>query len=144
MAVRARRGMVARSEERAMSRVSLAAAGGAFALACALAPAAGSANAPNVVTLHNEAWHCDAPQAATVVNVVIDNGEHIDAIDLDAGCTGSIVLNVLTNGGDGMKIHDGAHDLSVTGSVVCNGRSGTVHQDGIQAMGGRNVLLGST
>src|SRR4051794_17880294 len=112
-----------------MSRVSLAAGGGLLALACVLlAPSGGGAATVQVVTLHNQMWTCSSAQTATVVNVVIDNGEHIDAIHLDAGCTGSIVLDVLTNGGDGMKVHDGAHDLSITGSIVCNGRHALVHQ----------------
>jgi hypothetical protein len=105
-------------------------------------PTATSKDVP--VVLRNQTWHCTSPQSATVVNVVIDNKQHIDGAHLDAGCTGSIVVNITTNGADGIKVHGGAHDLTITGSITCIDKKDVLHQDGVQAMGGQRVLLGST
>jgi hypothetical protein len=88
-------------------------------------------------------WVCTGPQAGTVVNVTILTNP-VDAIHLNAGCTGSIVVHIYTTQADGIKIHQGAHDLQITGDITCDGKSGSIHQDGIQAMGGRDVLIGST
>jgi hypothetical protein len=66
-----------------------------------------------------------------------------DAVMLGPGCTGTIgKLSVFTNGGDGVKIADGAHDLTIaSGEITCDGRYGQVHQDGVQAMAGANILF---
>jgi len=70
-----------------------------------------------------------------------------DAVRLSTGCTGRIGRLEITGvvNGDGIKIQNAstnaAHDLIVESGVVsCSGPStnGT-HQDGIQAMGGRNI-----
>jgi hypothetical protein len=98
---------------------------------------------PDVITQTDKRWVCTTPQNGTVVNIAIVNNP-VDAIHLNAGCTGSIVVHIYTTQGDGIKIHQGAHDLQITGDITCNGKSGAVHQDGIQAMGGRDVLIGST
>src|SRR5262249_22869589 len=87
-------------------------------------------------------WTCDSPQWGTQVEVRITDGEHIDAAHLDDGCTGRLNIKIYTNGADGIKVHDGAHDLQVTGNITCDGRAGDLHQDGVQAMGGHNVQLG--
>lgn len=110
------------------------------------------------VSCVNKTWHCEAAQDHTQVNVRIDSADvKIDAIHLDAGCTGTIRIRVATNSGDGVKVHAGAHDLLVymgkpapagtkpgLGSkvgIVCIGKHGAVHQDGVQAMGGTDVTF---
>jgi hypothetical protein len=67
-----------------------------------------------------------------------------DAIHLDAGCTGSIVVHVTSATADGIQIHESVHDLQITGDITCTSKVGSVHPDGIQAMSGQNVLIGST
>jgi len=95
--------------------------------------------------IHNKTWHCTGPQHNTVVHVTIDSADlKIDAVHLDAGCTGTLTVNVDTNSGDGVKIHDGVEQLQLKGAVACSGKSGAVHQDGVQAMGGAHVLIGDT
>jgi hypothetical protein len=123
-------------------RVPLALCFGVLVLAAAV-PVSGATSTDAPVVVHNQTWHCSSAQAGTVVNVVIDNKQHIDGAHLDAGCTGSIVLNITTNGADGVKIHSGAHDLTITGGITCIDKKDVVHQDGVQAMGGEHVLLGS-
>src|SRR5438128_1814647 len=73
--------------------------------------------------------------------VTCASGLSKDAVHLDSGCSGNMTLHVTTGSDDGIKVHEGAHDLTVNGSVTCNGRDGTVHQDGIQAMGGQRVTF---
>jgi hypothetical protein len=108
----------------------------------------------------NKTWHCSSAQNHTQVNVVIDSPDvKIDAIHLDSGCTGTIRIRVQTNSGDGVKVHDGAHDLTVymgkpaphgvqpslfsKVGIVCTAKFGDVHQDGVQAMGGTDVTFDS-
>jgi hypothetical protein len=96
-----------------------------------------------VINNVDKRWICSGPQQGTVVNVQILTNP-VDAVHLNAGCTGSIVVHIYTTQADGIKIHQGAHDLQITGDITCDGKNGDVHQDGIQAMGGRDVLIGST
>jgi hypothetical protein len=96
-----------------------------------------------VVNNTDKRWVCTGPQAGTVVNVTILTNP-VDAIHLNAGCTGSIVVHIYTTQADGIKIHQGAHDLQITGDITCAGKTANIHQDGIQAMGGSDVLIGST
>lgn len=108
----------------------------------------------------NKTYHCDAatPDHAQI-NVVIDSpDDKIDAVHLDAGCSNkSIRLRIETNSGDGVKLHEGAEHLTVwfgkpharservkphegaKVGILCTGKHGAVHQDGIQAMGGDHV-----
>src|SRR3954454_6126681 len=89
-------------------------------LACAVsAPISGAAQTDAPVTLHNQTWKCTSAQTATVVTVLVDNKEHVDGAHLDAGCTGSIIFHITTNGADGVKIHNGAHDLTLSGDITC-------------------------
>src|SRR5215470_17084423 len=99
-------------------RIPLAVGFGVLVLAAAV-PVSGATSAGAPVVLRNQTWHCNSPQTGTIVNVVIDNKQHIDGAHLDAGCTGSIVVNITTNGADGIKVHSGAHDLAITGSITC-------------------------
>jgi|tagenome__1003787_1003787.scaffolds.fasta_scaffold20985563_3 hypothetical protein len=67
-------------------------------------------------------------------------------VNLAAGCTGTISLDVTVTapgGGDGVKVQDGAHDLTVGPSrVTCQpGLSDKEHQDGVQVQGGSNVTF---
>jgi len=66
-----------------------------------------------------------------------------DAVHLHDGCTGRIgKLTIVQYQGDAVKIGEGVHDLSVdSGSIRCAGRADGKHQDGIQVMGGRDVVL---
>jgi hypothetical protein len=104
---------------------------------------AGGLTPPKPVHKVDKQWTCDKPQHGTDVTVTM-NTNQADAIHLDAGCTGSIVVHVTTATADGIKIHQGVHDLQITGDITCTSKLGTVHQDGIQAMGGQNILIGST
>jgi hypothetical protein len=103
-------------------------------------PSLGAGKPYPKVTLKDKTWHCKGPQNHTQVNVRITN-ENIDAVHLDAGCTGSIRVRIFTMKRDGIKVHAGAHDLEVWGSIRCKGKNGIVHQDGVQAMGGDHVTL---
>ena len=67
-----------------------------------------------------------------------------DAVNLNRGdCSGRIGrVEIDTWLGDGMKIGAKAHDLLVgSGYVYCHDRLPGKHQDGIQAMGGRDIAL---
>jgi hypothetical protein len=100
---------------------------------------ASAASYPHV-KLRNQTWHCHSLQRHTQVNVTIVD-KRLDGIHLDAGCTGVIRVNVNTNTEDGIKVHDGVHDLVIWGKITCHGRMTGAHQDGTQAMGGSNVTL---
>ena len=64
-----------------------------------------------------------------------------DAVHLEDGCTGRIgELTVTQSIADGIKIAEGAHDLTIYGGTVrCPAKSPTLHQDGIQVMGGDRI-----
>jgi hypothetical protein len=100
-------------------------------------------DSPVTVNQTDQMWTCSSKQSGTIVNVNMATADD-DAVHLDAGCTGSIVVHITTATRDGMKIHTGAHDLQITGDITCTSKVGAVHQDGIQAMGGKRVLIGST
>jgi len=122
--------------------------------AAVLAAGAASAAAPvstGSVTLVDKTWICRGPVDLTSVNVTFDQnvpdtsstpGGH-DDVHLGAGCTGHIgTITVVQYHGDGVKVGNGAHDLIVDqGSIRCYAHDVGKHQDGIQAMGGTNVLF---
>ena len=66
-------------------------------------------------------------------------------IHLAAGCTGTLSfdIRVTSGGGDGVKVHAGAHDLTIGPSrIVCDRLIDTsFHQDGVQVQGGTNVTF---
>src|SRR3954453_17135134 len=99
-------------------RIPLALGFGVLVFAVAV-PVSGATSTDAPVVLRNQTWHCTSPQTATPVTIVVENKQHIDGAHLDAGCTGSIVVNITTNGADGIKIHNGAHDLTITGIITC-------------------------
>lgn len=111
------------------------------AVCVAIVPAAHSDDGPKKVALVGKQWHCTGPQDNTQVNVDMAAGTNQDAIHLDAGCTGVIRVGIVTGARDGIKIHAGAHDLEIWGTITCTEKAGIVHQDGVQAMGGTRVTL---
>jgi hypothetical protein len=100
------------------------------------------------VSLVNQEWVCDSPVDLASVTVrmtpAFAGGRHFgDAVHLESGCTGRIgKLNVTTSIADGVKIAEGAYDLTIGGgSIRCLAKIPHVHQDGVQAMGGTNITL---
>jgi len=103
------------------------------------------------VTQVNEPWICHGPVDLTSVSVTLDasyggsnRGQgNNDAIHLSSGCTGRIgEIHVVQYQGDGVKVGEGAHDLTVGGGDIrCFARAEQKHQDGIQVMGGQRVTF---
>lgn len=99
------------------------------------------------VTLTDQMWVCDGPVDLDSVTVTMTpnfpSRRRGDAVHLENGCTGRIgTLNVTTSIADGVKIGDGAHDLTIGGgSVRCLAKVPVAHQDGIQAMGGARITF---
>ena len=80
------------------------------------------------------------------VRVVGTGTANTALVNLAAGCTGTISLDVTVTapgGGDGVKVQNGAHDLTVgPSSITCQpGLSNKEHQDGVQVQGGSNVTF---
>jgi hypothetical protein len=100
------------------------------------------------INLNGKTWHCRGPVDLQLVRVVLRATSN-DGVHLDRGCTGTIhSLEVVGDGrslgpgGDGVKIHVGAHDLEILGGAIdCGARSKGKHQDAIQAMGGTRVVF---
>ncbi len=93
---------------------------------------------------NNVCWTCKQPVNLRSVTVTVDSPtDRVDAVKFASGCTGLIRrLTVRTNSGDGIKASAGAHDLKIlAGSVTCTGKAPTVHQDGIQVLGGDRILF---
>lgn len=95
----------------------------------------------------NGNWTCNRSVNYSLVRVTSSGSG--DAVRLASGCTGHIGRLEVSGArnGDGIKIQNGdtnaAHDLTIDGGYVsCSGAStdGT-HQDGIQGMGGRNIIF---
>jgi hypothetical protein len=106
------------------------------------------------VSCVNKTWHCTGRQRHTQVHVTIHEApQKLDGIHVDAGCTGVFRATIQTDSGDGIKLHAGAHDLQIWGgpirpaedhsnaAIICTGKFGQVHQDGVQAMGGDRINL---
>jgi hypothetical protein len=92
-------------------------------------------------------WKCNSPQDGTVVIIKRatqqDGVSPADAVHLGDGCTGRIASIIIEQAtGDGIKIGEGAHDLTVeSGYIHCVPKTGIKHQDGIQAQGGLHVHI---
>jgi len=99
------------------------------------------------VTLTDQMWVCSGPVDLDSVTVRMTpsypSRRGGDAVHLESGCTGRIgKLTVTTSIADGVKIGDGAHDLTIGGgSVRCLAKLPRLHQDGIQAMGGTRITF---
>ena len=95
----------------------------------------------------DQTWTCRGPVDLDSVSVTMTTAlsarRGADAIHLEPGCTGRIRhLEVLTAAADAVKVAEGVHDLAVDGgSVVCTAKLPTMHQDGIQVMGGERITL---
>jgi hypothetical protein len=100
------------------------------------------------VNVADTTWHCRSSVDLAVVRVALHD-QRQDAVHIDRGCKGTIGrLEIVGNGGalgpggDGVKVHDGAHDLTILGGFIdCGAKRKGKHQDAIQAMGGRNVVF---
>ena len=100
------------------------------------------------VSLVEQEWVCDSPVDLASVTVRMTpayaGGRHFgDAVHLENGCTGRIgKLTVTTSIADGVKVGQGAHDLTIGGgSIRCLAKLPVVHQDGVQVMGGARITL---
>jgi hypothetical protein len=92
----------------------------------------------------DQMWTCDSKIDLDLVQVSIPaGGRRQDAVHLRPGCTGRIGrLEITQRSGDGVKVAEGVHDLTVDGgSIRCLAKAPRVHQDGIQAMGGQNITF---
>lgn len=107
---------------------------------------------PAPILVDHGRWVCDHPMHGEVV--IVRDPVEADGVtpypagaNLTSGCTGTIgALIVLGNGRDGVKVGGSdkpggpAHDLEIlSGWISCGPRVGDVHQDGVQAGGGRHV-----
>jgi hypothetical protein len=122
----------------------------AAAAACFLQLGASADTGPlrGSVTSTDKTWVCTKPvdlDSVTVTMTAAASGgaSATDAIHLESGCTGRIGrIEVTTSIADGVKVAQGAHDLTIGGGRVrCLAKTPAVHQDGIQVMGGSNITL---
>jgi hypothetical protein len=91
-------------------------------------------------------WTCRSPVDLDLVKVTITRAathRNKDAVHLRPGCTGRIGrLMIVQWVGDGVKVAEGAHDLTVGGgSIRCLGKAPDLHQDGIQVLGGARITF---
>jgi hypothetical protein len=97
----------------------------------------------HVVRTHHT-WTCKSEVDLDLVRVTIaSSGRREDAVHLRKGCTGRIGrLEIVQRSGDGLKVAEGAHDLTVGGgSIRCHAKAPRFHQDGIQVMGGARITF---
>lgn len=100
------------------------------------------------ISLVDQEWVCDSH--VNLRSVAVRMTPHYaggrrggDAVHLEAGCSGHIGrLSVRTWIADGVKVAQGAHDLTIGGgSIRCLAKVARVHQDGIQVMGGAHITF---
>ena len=88
-------------------------------------------------------YTCNGPVDG--VRVVGTGSDDRALVNLAAGCTGTLSLDihVTSGGGDGVKVQAGVHDLAIgPSSIVCDRLADTsFHQDGVQVQGGQNVTF---
>jgi hypothetical protein len=88
-------------------------------------------------------YTCNGPVDG--VRVVGTGSDGRALVNLAAGCTGTLSLDihVTSGGGDGVKVQAGVHDLTIgPSSIVCDPLADTsFHQDGVQVQGGSNVTF---
>lgn len=111
------------------------------AIAAFFISGAGAAPGDTVVRT-GQGWTCSGPVDLDLVKITNPPG---DAITLAAGCTGVIRrIEVDTRTTDGVKIKQGAHDLTVGGGYVkCTAFKAGAHQDAVQAMSGQRITFNS-
>jgi hypothetical protein len=132
--------------------------------ACDLEDTSGCVPGAELV-LTDEQWRCRQPLAryaqelggslplkvtATFTTFIETSGP---VIDLRESCTGDgtdavdLILDIQGDGrtrggtGDALSVKLTARDLDITGNVDCGPREAGSHQDGIQAMGGRDITF---
>ena len=115
----------------------------AWACILQLGASAGTGPLQGSITSTDKTWVCKGPVDLDSVTVTMSPAGTGDAIHLASGCTGRIGrVEVTTSIADGIKVAQGAHDLTVDGGRIrCLAKIPAVHQDGIQVMGGSNVTL---
>lgn len=97
-----------------------------------------------VIERNGAGYRCTGPINVDLLRVTSPPG---DALTLGTGCTGRIGRVEITQfTTDGIKVSNAstnaAHDLVIeSGFVRCPGIADGAHQDGIQVMGGRNLLF---
>jgi hypothetical protein len=109
---------------------------------------AAARSAGSTVSLVNQEWVCDSHVNLESVTVRMTSAwtggrRGADAVHLESGCSGRIGrLTIRTWLADGVKVAQGAHDLTIGGgSVRCLAKLPRLHQDGIQVMGGTRVTF---
>ena len=128
---------------RRTSLLLLAAAG---ACLFQLGAAAGTGPLRGSITSVDHTWTCKGAVDLDSVTVTMSPDSaatKADAIHLQSGCTGRIGrLEVTTWIADGVKIAQGAHDLTIGGGRIrCFAKLPVLHQDGIQVMGGSAITM---
>jgi hypothetical protein len=100
------------------------------------------------IVIVDHTWTCTSHVDLDLVQVTmtpqsIGERSKEDAVHLRSGCTGRIGKLVVEQwAGDGVKVAQGVHDLTVEGgSIRCHAKAPDLHQDGIQALGGSHVLF---
>jgi hypothetical protein len=111
--------------------------------AAVLAGCGGASHGTSGTVVLDHTWTCTSHVDLDLVQVKIASGPREDAVHLRDGCTGRIGKLVVDQwSGDGVKVAEGVHDLTVDGGTVrCHAKAPDVHQDGIQVMGGDDILL---
>lgn len=99
---------------------------------------------PNVIT--STPYRCTSSVNINLLKITVD-APSSDALQLGTNCTGSIArVEIEGRMADGIKVQNAsanaAHDLVIGGGYVrCGQAASGVHQDGMQAMGGRNITF---
>jgi Ca2+-binding RTX toxin-like protein len=108
------------------------------------APTAAAAPSGRSVVLVDQAWTCRTAVDLDLVKVTMRSAGS-DAIYLRQGCSGRIGrIEVDTWTADGLKVNAGTpgpQNLTIGGGYIRCYAQTQGHQDGIQAMGGRNVTF---
>jgi hypothetical protein len=95
----------------------------------------------------DQTWVCRGPVDLDSVSVTMTSAYTTrrggDAVHLEPGCTGRIGrIDVVTSVADAVKVAEGVHDLAIgSGSIQCAAKLATVHQDGVQVMGGLRITF---
>ena len=113
-------------------------------LALVLLSGCGGSHEQNGIVLVDHTWTCTGHVDLNLVQVTMrPKAADRDAVHLRSGCSGHIGRLVVEQWvGDGVKVAQGVHDLTVDGgSIRCYAKAPTLHQDGIQAMGGSHILF---